>query len=192
MAKVLILFAHPALHRSRVHRPMMEAVRDVEDVTFHDLYEEYPDFHINGPREHDLLEQHDIIIFQHPLYWYTCPALLTEWIDLVLSPGWAFGPDGDKLKGKKLLSAITAGIGGEFYRDSDYDKRYPISYFMLPFEQIAYQCGMTYLEPVVFKNTKTATAEDIIEHTKKFKDLVISLRDGGEHTIFDSGITPKF
>lgn len=192
MAKVLILFAHPALHRSRIHQPMMEAIRDVEGVTFHDLYEEYPDFHINAPREHDLLEQHDVIVFQHPLYWYTCPALLTEWIDLVLSPGWAFGPGGNKLEGKLLLSAITAGVGGEFYRDSDYDKRYPISYFLLPFEQIAYQCGMKYLQPLILKNTKTATAEDVVAHTEKFKELIMGLVKGETPPMFDSQITPKF
>jgi hypothetical protein len=42
--RVLILFAHPALHRSRVNRGLVRAVRDLEDVTFHDLYEAYPDF----------------------------------------------------------------------------------------------------------------------------------------------------
>ena len=192
MAKVLILFAHPALHRSRVHQPMMEVVRDMDGVTFHDLYEEYPDFHINAPREHELLEQHDVIVFQHPLYWYTCPALMTEWIDLVLSPGWAFGPGGSKLEGKKMLSAITAGIGGEFYRDSDYDKRYPISYFMLPFDQIAYQCGMKYLQPLVLKNTRTATAEDVIEHTKRYKEMILDLVNGKDLPIFESQIAPKF
>ncbi len=192
MAKVLILFAHPALHRSRIHQPMIEAVRNMDGVTFHDLYEEYPDFHINAPREHELLEQHDVIVFQHPLYWYTCPALMTEWIDLVLSPGWAFGPGGTKLENKKLLSAVTAGIGGEFYRDSDYDKRYPIAYFMLPFDQIAFQCGMKYLQPLVFKNTRTATAQDVVDHTIKFKEIITDLVNGKDLPIFESPLTPKF
>lgn len=192
MAKVLILFAHPALHRSRVHRPMMEAVSNLENVTFHDLYEEYPDFHINAPREHALLQEHDVIVFQHPLYWYTCPALLTEWIDLVLSPGWAFGPNGDNLEGKKLLSSITAGVGGEFYRDSDYDKRYPISYFMLPFDQIAYQCGMTYLQPVIFKNIKSASAQELAAHIDDYKNKIIALTKGENYPAFDNPLQPKF
>ncbi len=192
MPKVLVLFAHPALQRSKIHLPMMEAVRTLPDVTFHDLYEEYPDFHINEPREHELLESHDIIVFQHPLYWYTCPALLTEWIDLVLSPGWAFGPGGDKLKGKTLLSAITAGVGGEFYRDSDYDKRYPVSYFLLPFEQIAFQCGMTYLQPLVFKTTRTATDEDVAAHAETYKNMIVALTRGETFPPFECDIKPKF
>ena len=169
---------------------MIEAVQGLENVTFHDLYEEYPDFHINEPREHDLLDQHDVIVFQHPLYWYTCPSLLTEWIDLVFSPGWAFGPNGGRLEGKTLLSAISVGVGGEFYRDSDYDKRYPVSYFMLPFEQIAFQCGMKYLQPLIFKNTRTANAVDISSHAEKYRQMIIDLRDGQNLQLFANPIFP--
>jgi glutathione-regulated potassium-efflux system ancillary protein KefG len=50
-SRVLILFAHPALHRSRMNLAMMEAVRDLEGVTFHDLYELYPDLHIDVATE---------------------------------------------------------------------------------------------------------------------------------------------
>lgn len=28
---------------------------------------------------------------QHPFYWYSTPALLKEWQDLVLEHGWAYG-----------------------------------------------------------------------------------------------------
>ena len=192
MPRVLILFAHPALHKSRVHLPMMEAVRHLPDVTFHDLYEEYPDFHINTPREHALAEEHDVLVFQHPLYWYTCPSLMTEWIDLVLSPGWAFGPGGTKLEGKKLLSCVTAGVGGEFYRDSDYDRRYPISHFMLPFDQIAFQCGMSYLQPVIFKNTRSATNQSVLDHVEAYKNRIIGLTKGDDQPLFDNPIKTAF
>lgn len=33
-----------------------------------------------------------MIVFQHPLYTYSCPALLKEWLDRVLSRGFASGP----------------------------------------------------------------------------------------------------
>ena len=95
MAKrVLILFAHPALQKSRVNRRLVAAVQNLENVTINDLYEEYPDFSIDVKREQALLESHDIIIFQHPLYWYSCPALLKEWQDLVLEYGFAYGAQG--------------------------------------------------------------------------------------------------
>ena len=40
--RVLVLFAHPVVERSRVNRLLVDAIRDVDGVTFHDLYEAYP------------------------------------------------------------------------------------------------------------------------------------------------------
>ena len=79
MNRILILFAHPALQKSRINRVLISAVQDIEAVTFHDLYEAYPEFDILVPEEQVLLEAHDIIILQHPFFWYSNPALLKEW-----------------------------------------------------------------------------------------------------------------
>jgi glutathione-regulated potassium-efflux system ancillary protein KefG len=38
-SRVLILFAHPALEKSRVNCRLADAVRRLDGVTFHDLYE---------------------------------------------------------------------------------------------------------------------------------------------------------
>ena len=110
MAKrILIQFAHPALQKSRVNRKLIAALQSLEDVTINDLYEEYPDFSVNVKREQELLLSHDIIVFQHPFYWYSCPALLKEWEDLVLQYGFAYGAQGTQLNGKWVLTAITTG-----------------------------------------------------------------------------------
>ena len=47
MARVLVLFAHPAFQKSRIHRELVVAARRVDGVTFHDLYEAYPDFDVD-------------------------------------------------------------------------------------------------------------------------------------------------
>jgi len=105
--RVLILFAHPALEKSRVNRRLIAAVQDLENVTINDLYEQYPDFYIRVKREQELLLSHDVIVFQHPFYWYSCPALVKQWEDLVLQYGFAYGKEGTKLEGKWVLTAIT-------------------------------------------------------------------------------------
>ena len=64
--RILILFAHPALGKSRISRRLLTVAGTVEGVTIHDLYEEYPDFKIDVKREQDLLRRHDVILFQHP------------------------------------------------------------------------------------------------------------------------------
>ena len=61
MNRILILFAYPALQKPRINRVLISDVQDIEAVTFHDLYEAYPEFDILVPEEQVLLEAHDII-----------------------------------------------------------------------------------------------------------------------------------
>lgn len=60
MSRILLLFAH---------------AKHLDGITFHDLYEAYPDFDIDIKFEQQLLLQHDIIIWQPPFYWYSAPAI---------------------------------------------------------------------------------------------------------------------
>ncbi|WP_348253442.1 NAD(P)H-dependent oxidoreductase, partial [Salmonella enterica] len=59
------------------------------NVTVHDIYARYHYFFIDTPYEQAMLREHDVIFFQHTLYTYICPALLKEWLDRVLSRGFA-------------------------------------------------------------------------------------------------------
>ena len=81
--RVLVLFAHPSLHRSEANRPLLRATAALEQVTVVDLYAEYPDFRIDIDREQQRLRDHEIVVFMFPLYWYSTPSILTEWQDLV-------------------------------------------------------------------------------------------------------------
>ncbi len=86
-AKVLLLYAHPESQDSVANRVLLEPALQLPNVTVHDLYAHYPDFFIDIAYEQDLLRQHEVIVFQHPLYTWSCPALLKEWLDRVLSRG---------------------------------------------------------------------------------------------------------
>ncbi|THB64446.1 MAG: NAD(P)H oxidoreductase, partial [Gammaproteobacteria bacterium] len=97
--KILLIFAHPALQNSRVNAQLIEYVKDLDGVTFLDLYEEYPDFNIDVKHEQNLLTEHDIVIFHHPLLWFSVPALIREWMDLVFQHMWAYGKTGNALQG---------------------------------------------------------------------------------------------
>src|SRR5215218_7480326 len=115
MAKLLLLFAHPALEKSRVHSRFIKNLDRIPGLRFHDLYEAYPDFDIDVKREQKLMAEHDIIIFQHPFYWYSGPALLKQWQDLVLEYNWAYGSEGKALTGKRTLNIISCGGSRESY-----------------------------------------------------------------------------
>ena len=176
-SSILILFAHPALQKSRVNRRLIEYVRDIDGVTFHDLYEEYPDFHINVKREQKLLVENDIIVFHHPIFWFSVPALLKEWMDLVLEHGWAYGRGGRALKGKKLLSVISTGARESLYRRESYN-RHTIGEFLAPINQTAYVCGMEYLPPFVVHGTHTITKEETAAEGENYRKIITALRDG--------------
>lgn len=175
--QILILFAHPALEKSRVNRHLIRAVEGLDAVTVHDLYEAYPDFHINVKFEQDLLCAHDIIVFHHPFYWYSSPALLKEWQDLVLEHGFAYGNEGIALRGKKLLSAITTGGGEQAYCQEGYN-RFTIRELLVPFAQTAHLCGMEYLPPFVVHGTHQLNQPDqIAQHAADYRATIVALRD---------------
>ena len=69
MRRVLVLFAHPVLERSRVNRRLLEALRGLDNVTIRDLYELYPTLAIDVKAEQAELLARDVIVFQHPFYW---------------------------------------------------------------------------------------------------------------------------
>jgi glutathione-regulated potassium-efflux system ancillary protein KefG len=175
---VLILFAHPAYHRSRANRALVDAVQGLEGVTFHDLYESYPDLMVDVPREQELLAEHDAVVAQHPFYWYSAPALIKEWIDLVLTHGWAYGEGGTALTGKTWLSAITSGGSEDSYGPSG-GNRFSVAEFMRPFEATVALCHMRWLEPFVVHASHLVSQTELADAALSYRERILALqRDG--------------
>ena len=160
--RILVLFAHPSQHRSEVNLPLLKTCAAMEQVTVVDLYAEYPGFCIDIEREQQRLREHDVIVFMFPLYWYSTPAILKEWQDLVLEYGFAYGHDGNALKDKLLLCAITAGGSEKAYQCDGYN-HFSIRELLRPIEQTATLCHMTYLPPFALFGARTAVEEGRVE-----------------------------
>ncbi|WP_421694053.1 NAD(P)H-dependent oxidoreductase [Aestuariivirga sp.] len=175
--KVLILHAHPRIKASVVQRAMLKALNGLEGVSIVDLYAAYPSFDINVPREQNRLLAHDVIILQHPFYWYSSPSIIKEWQDLVLENGWAYGPGGTHLAGRFLMSAISTGGSGEAYHHSGRN-RFEIDDFLSPFNQTAYLCSMAYLAPFVIHAGRRMPAAELSAAAESYRDLIVGLRDG--------------
>jgi glutathione-regulated potassium-efflux system ancillary protein KefG len=171
MMKVLILFAHPRLEKSRINRRLLEEIPKDLPITLHDLYEEYPDFNIDVEAEKRLLLDHDVIIWHHPFYWYSCPPLLKQWIDMVFELGWAYGPGGTQLTGKYIFNVITTGGTRDAY-DHDGRNRYTLQELLAPFNQTAYLCKMTYLQPFAIQGTHRLTDAGIEEEAMRFREML--------------------
>lgn len=175
--KILVLTAHPRQQASVVQRAMLKAIHDLEDVTVHDLYAAYPDLLIDVKREQALLLDHDVIVLQHPFYWYSSPAIIKEWQDLVLENGWAYGAGGTMLNGKCLMNAISTGGSHEAYREGGRN-RFAIEDLLRPFDQTAYLCGMAYLQPFVIYSGRHMDEGQLSGHAEKYRDIITGLRDG--------------
>lgn len=173
---VLVLFAHPALEKSRVNRRLIRAARELDGVTFHDLYETYPEFDVDPAREQELLVDHDVVVMQHPMYWYSTPALLKQWEDLVLEHGWAYGSGGEALVGKRFISAITTGGPESSYQHDGFHGR-TIVELLAPIAQTAKLCKMVYLPPFVTFGTHAMDESEIDRHVGDYERLLTALRD---------------
>lgn len=184
MNPVLVIFAHPALHKSKVNKHMYETAQSIEGVTVHNLYATYPDFDINVSHEHELMDKHAAIVLQHPFFWYSVPSLLKEWMDRTLSLGWAYGPNANALHGKVLMSAITTGGAAHSYHPEG-QNRYTINQLLIPFDQTAHLCGMSYVEPFLFHSALRATPQDINLHCQSYAERLMALRDGLPLPLFE-------
>jgi putative NADPH-quinone reductase len=176
--RILVLFAHPSLERSEVNSVMLSASRSMDGVTLVDLYAEYPTLRIDIDREQQRLRAHDVIVFMFPLFWYSTPAMLKEWQDLVLEYGFAYGHEGTTLHGKWFLCALTAGGRETAYRDQGYN-HYTIRELLRPLEQTAVLCGMRWLPPFALFGARSAVEEGRVgDHVRQWRDVLARLRDG--------------
>ncbi|WP_299998609.1 glutathione-regulated potassium-efflux system ancillary protein KefG [uncultured Cedecea sp.] len=178
--KVLLLYAHPESQDSVANRILLEPVHQLANVTVHDLYAHYPDFFIDINHEQSLLLQHDIIVFQHPLYSYSCPALLKEWIDRVLHRGFANGVGTQALKGKYWRSVITTGEPEGAYR-RDGLNRFSMDNILLPFELTAGMCSMHWMTPMILYWARRQSHQTLVNHGKSYAEWLTTPLPVGEH-----------
>lgn len=156
---------------------MVEAIRDLDRVVFHDLLEAYPDFYIDIEQEQALLRQAAFIVFQHPIYWYGVPAILKHWQDVVLTRGFAYGEGGTALQGKDFALAISTGALPDAYQ-AEGIHRYPLHVFLRPFEQMARFCGMHYRPPLVLQGGHDLPREVIAAHASRFREWLENYQPG--------------
>jgi glutathione-regulated potassium-efflux system ancillary protein KefF len=145
---LLLVFAHPYSDRSRANDALLRSVADLEGLELRSLYERYPDFAIDVEDEQAALLRARVVIWQHPLYWYSVPSLLKHWFDKVLTRGWAYGEGGTQLHGKRCLWVVTTGAGDDAYHPEGMHG-HPFAAFIPQIEQTARFCGMRWEPPLV-------------------------------------------
>ncbi|WP_425454558.1 NAD(P)H-dependent oxidoreductase [Gracilibacillus dipsosauri] len=165
--KTMVIAAHPNLNNSRANQALLLQLRSNADIYLHDLYQEYPNWNINVEKEQQLLLQYDRIVFQFPFYWYSCPPLLKKWFDEVLTFGWAYGPNGDNLKGKEFMVATTTGGTEKQYRSGG-SNWFTVSELLRPIQRTLTKCTVLIslpLSPIMQTKAQRTTL------SKKLNDM---------------------
>jgi glutathione-regulated potassium-efflux system ancillary protein KefF len=164
MADILVLAAHPQLEHSRVTRTLMRAAArapgGASRIEVRDLYALYPDYWIDTAAEQASLAAARLVVWLHPVHWYSMPPLMKLWLDEVFAFGWAYGPGGQALRGKDLWLVASTGGPASSYRPDGYN-RYFFDAFLHPYEQTAALAGMRWLPPLVLHGAHRV-GEDVL------------------------------
>jgi putative NADPH-quinone reductase len=177
--KTLVIVAHPNIEASNWNKTWVKELQKHEDITIHDLYKTYPDENIDVSKEQQLIESHDRIIFQFPLYWYSTPPLLKKWFDSVLLYGWAYGPEGTKTAGKEIGVATSTYGTTESYQATGFN-RFTLQEILRPIEALAHFISASYLPHFSLNDTSDVTEErliksslDYVQHLKVVKPVEV-------------------
>lgn len=147
-----MILAHPKIEKSIGNKIISELTNQNPSVVVRHLNALYPDFKIDIKAEQQAMLNADVIIFQYPLFWYSTPAILKEWIDQVFQYGFAFGQN-YKLADKKVILSITIGSGEKNYPKEVLDK------ILFPFQGLAAYCKMNYIGEVISNNINNYSPE---------------------------------
>jgi glutathione-regulated potassium-efflux system ancillary protein KefF len=157
---IVVIFAHPYPSRSRACAALVNAIRDLPDLEVRSLYDLYPDFDVDRAAEQAAVARAHLVVWLHPIFWYTTPALMKHWFDEVLVRGFAYGAGGSMLKGKDALWATTAG-GDDAAYSAEGRHKHPFDAFTPVVEQTARYCGMNWLPPFVVRGAHEVDAESL-------------------------------
>lgn len=179
-AEILVIAAHPQIEHSRVTRRLMAAVAALPDanpastarpggprIELRDLYRLYPDYFIDVAAEQAALAAARLVVWLHPVQWYSMPPLMKLWLDEVYGFGWAYGPGGNALRDKDLWLAASTGGPEASYRPDGYN-RYFFDAFLHPYEQTAALSHMRWLPPLVLHGAHRVDDAAIAQHADLF------------------------
>jgi glutathione-regulated potassium-efflux system ancillary protein KefF len=178
---ILLVFAHPYPDRSRANRRLLAAAEELDGVAVRSLYDLYPAFNIDVAAEQAALRRARVVVWQHPMYWYSVPSLLKHWFDKVLSRGFAYGAGGNALSGKRCWWVVTTG-GDEQAFSAEGMHRRPLAEFSPVVEQTALFCGMRWERPLVVHGAHRIPVETLESAVAEYKDRLQELLENAEES----------
>lgn len=176
MEAIALVYAHPYPGRSIACRALLDAAATLDGVEVRSLYNLYPDFEIDVAAERAVLERSGLVVFLHPLYWYSVPGALKHYFDVVLTKGWAYGEGGGALAGKSCLWATTTGGDAPAYTAGG-RHHHEFAQFVPPIEQTLRYCAMHWLEPHVVHGAHELPPEALAASAGAFRERLVRWRE---------------
>lgn len=147
--KTLVVVGHPALADSST-QPFLKALSQ-DLALWHPLAAPFDPQH-----ERQALWQADRIILQFPLYWYSVPAIMKQWLDEIFDDA-LLGPDHTRLVGKELGVVVSLGRPEDEF-GAGQKQGFTIDEYLRPLQGLAQATGMGWLPPLVISQFAYQTA----------------------------------
>ncbi|MGF2384789.1 NAD(P)H-dependent oxidoreductase [Lentilactobacillus otakiensis] len=145
--KTLILISHPKFEDSGTQQFLKTSFYSLDDVKYQVIDELYADTgKIDIDKEQAALKSFDRIVFQFPMYWYSSPASLKQFMDDVFTRNYIVA--NRSLKTKELGIVVTLGDAEADFQAGG-PEAFTISELLRPFQAFAHKAGMQYLKPFV-------------------------------------------
>lgn len=162
-----ILLFHPEPERSRVNAALARAAVGLHHVAIADMATLYPTgiaMERDSTREAARLLRADRIVLQFPMQWYSTPALLKQWQDVVLTRmAYVYwDTEGADLAGKPLMVAATVGAEEASYRRQGRN-RFTIAELLAPLEASANRFAMDWQDPFLVLGADALREDDLDE-----------------------------
>ncbi len=164
--------------------PRAESFGDRVDETRFDLDKEQEHAHVSGTVSSEIsthqaaIDAADLIIFQFPFWWFSMPAMLKGWFDLVFTRGYAYGEgrkyDEGVFRGKRALLSITTGTDEDTY--SPAGENGSMEQLLAPITETSlWYLGFDVLEPYVSYMPRQLTDTQRAAAITSFGERVLAL-----------------
>jgi glutathione-regulated potassium-efflux system ancillary protein KefF len=117
------------------------------------------------------------------------PSLLKEWVDVVLEQGWAYGANGNALRGKDYWLVATTGGALESYQEGGYHG-HEFSAFLPPFQQTAELCGMRWHAPYILHGAHQVDEAVVAAHIEGYRERLHAYPHWGDEMLSNPSLSP--
>ncbi len=170
MSKTLILSFHPDPAKSRANAALAAAASRLPGVEVATMAAERDGELFDYAREVERLAAADTIVLQFPVYWYSGPSLLADWLAQVLTVAFYVRAqeDGARIEGRRLLVAAVAGNTPENYQPGG-RIGIPLPELLRPYKAVALRCGLEWHEPFVMFRSGHLTDDELAWESARYR-----------------------